>query len=185
MGLITGFKRQIIAENDKFLGTLRQQRQQSRWLIKSLLSTSISRRPRSAYSCNNALTKGRFARTACAGHQDIIAGRPAKNCSVLRFSLSVCEPTAANLLKGNGMRTWRAFQNAFAHAVANGEPKRRASRFYRLRQAGLNPDGFKTEFAFFKNWIISFRLSSSDGLLRQPHASRYRQRLAFADRFQY
>ena len=82
-------------------------------LIKSLLSTSISRRPRSAYSCNNALTKEICPYRARRSSRHYLQDGLPKIARYCVFSLSVCEPTAANLLKGNVCGRGRLSKIAF------------------------------------------------------------------------
>ena len=69
-------------------------------VAKSCLSTSIRRRPCSAYSCSSALTSDDLPVPRAPVSKTLLAARPARNCSVLRTSCRIWVSMAARRFSG-------------------------------------------------------------------------------------
>ena len=67
---------------------------------RSCLSTSIRRRPRSAYSCSRALMSEDLPVPRAPVSRALLAGRSARNCSVLRTRRWVCGLMAHRRARG-------------------------------------------------------------------------------------
>ena len=129
-------------------------------MVRSLLSTSISRRPLAPYSCSNALTNDDLPVPRDPVSRTLLAGRPARNCSVLRTSLAVWLSTAARRDNGKVCGAGRLSKVPLLPAFC----QRNAAAF----QSGSRVSGgsqasrrFRTDSALRKK-DFSFMLSSQE-----------------------